>query len=89
MKVILTVTGLDHEGIIAAVTTRLAELHVNVLNVSQSLMEDYFTMILLGSFDDSLQGIEELQESMRTVEAEQKVAVRIQSQAIFDAMHSI
>ena len=46
MKIILTVTGIDHEGIIAAVTTKLTERHVNVLDVSQTIMGEYFTMIM-------------------------------------------
>ena len=46
MKIILTVTGIDHEGIIAAVTNTLAERHVNVLDVSQTIMGEYFTMIM-------------------------------------------
>ena len=46
MKIILTVTGIDHEGIIAAVTTKLTERHVNVLDVSQTIMGEYFTMMV-------------------------------------------
>ena len=89
MKIILTVTGLDHEGIIAGVTTKLAERKVNIENVSQTLMQGYFTMILQGSFDDSVQSITDLQEAMKPVEEEQRVQIRIQSDAIFQAMHTL
>lgn len=89
MKIILTVTGLDHVGIIASVATRLAELDVNILNVSQTLMEGYFTMIMQGSFDEEQRSIEEIQEGMRPVAESAKVEIRIQSEAIFDAMHSL
>ena len=53
MKIILTVTGIDHEGIIAAVTATLAERKVNVLDVSQTIMGEYFTMIMHCSFDEA------------------------------------
>lgn len=89
MKIILTVTGLDHEGIIAGVTTKLAERKVNVENVSQTLMQGYFTMILQGSFDETQQSITDLQEAMAPVGEEQRVQIRIQSDAIFRAMHTL
>ena len=89
MKIILTVTGLDHEGIIAGVTTKLAERKVNIENLSQTLMQGYFTMILQGSFDEAGQSITELQEAMKLVEEEQRVQIRIQSDAIFQAMHTL
>ncbi|MCP3426277.1 ACT domain-containing protein [Rothia sp. AR01] len=89
MKIILTVTGLDHVGIIAAVATRLAELEVNILNVSQTLMGDYFTMIMQGSFDETTRTIEEIQEGVRPVAESAQVEIRIQSEAIFQAMHTL
>lgn len=89
MKIILTVTGLDHEGIIAGVTTKLAERKVNVENVSQTLMQGYFTMILQGSFDETQQSITDLQEAMVPVGEAQRVQIRIQSDAIFRAMHTL
>lgn len=89
MKIILTVTGLDHEGIIASVTSTLAERKVNIENLSQTLMQGYFTMILQGSFDETNQSITELQEAMKPVEEAQRVQIRIQSDAIFQAMHTL
>ncbi|MFW0155908.1 ACT domain-containing protein [Rothia sp. P6271] len=89
MNIILTVTGHDHQGIVAAVAAELAKNQVNILNISQTLMDDYFTMILHGRFDDETQSIQELQEAMRSVEEEQRLKIRIQSEAIFDAMHTL
>ncbi|SQC37603.1 ACT domain-containing protein [Rothia kristinae] len=89
MKIILTVTGPDRVGIIAAVATRLAALEVNILNVSQTLMDGYFTMIMQGSFDDAAGSIEAIQEDMAAVQEQTGVIVRIQSEAIFDAMHQL
>ena len=89
MKIILTVTGIDHEGIIAAVTATLAERKVNVLDVSQTIMCEYFTMIMHCSFDEAQQNLIDLQEAMIGVEHEQKVQIRIQAESIFKAMHAI
>ena len=88
MKIILTVTGIDHEGIIAAVTATLAERKVNVLDVSQT-MGEFFTMIMHCSFDEEQQNLIDLQEAMVGVEHEQKVQIRIQAESIFKAMHTI
>ncbi|MDO4928692.1 MAG: ACT domain-containing protein [Corynebacterium sp.] len=89
MFAILSVTGLDHTGIIAAVATRCAELDVNIHNVSQTLMDDYFTMILHVSFDETKTSISAIQEAMTEVEQRENLVIRIQSQAIFDAMNTI
>lgn len=89
MIAIMTVTGLDHTGIIAAVSTALAELDVNILNVSQTIMDDYFTMILHVRIDDSQHGIAHVQDRMAEVEKQEKLVIRVQSEAIFSAMHDV
>lgn len=89
MIAIMTVTGLDHTGIIAAVSTALAELDVNILNVSQTIMDDYFTMILHVRIDDSQHEIADVQDRMAEVEKQEKLVIRVQSEAIFSAMHDV
>lgn len=89
MFAIMTVTGVDHTGIIAAVSTACAEMDVNIHNVSQTLMDDYFTMILHVAFDESKTDIASIQERMDEVSEREKLVIRIQSQAIFDAMNTI
>lgn len=88
MQVIVTVIGTDKVGIIAKVTTKLAELNVNILDVSQTIMQGAFTMMLLaqlpedadfGAFKGDLQTLGE------TIGVEIKVA----RQEIFDAMHKL
>ena len=86
MKIIITVTGIDHEGIIAAVTTALAERKVDV---SQTIMGEYFTMIMHCSFNKDEQNLIDLQEAMVGVEHEQRVQIRIQAESIFKAMHTL
>lgn len=89
MIAIVTVTGLDHTGIVAAVSAKLAELNVNLLNISQTIMDDYFTMIAQCEFDEKNNPIEDLQDALKKVGEEQQVVVRLQSEAIFRAMHEL
>ena len=89
MRAITTVTGLDHTGIIAAVATGFAERNVNIVNVSQNLMGEYFTMILHIDFDEEAVPLPRLQEAMSAVGAGEGLEIRIQSEAIFDAMHRL
>ncbi|AHI03118.1 hypothetical protein CFAL_05460 [Corynebacterium falsenii DSM 44353] len=89
MIAIMTVTGPDHTGIIAAVSTALAELKVNILDVSQTIMDNYFTMILRVELDDNTTDITAVQERMTTVEEQEQLVIRVQSDALFSAMHEI
>lgn len=89
MFAIMTVTGSDHTGIIAAVTTALAESDVNILDVSQTLMDQWFTMILRIEFNETDTPITALQERLDAVGAQQKVTIRVQSEALFTAINEI
>ena len=89
MRAIMTVTGLDHTGIIAAVAKAAADNNANILNVSQTLMGDYFTMILQIDIDEDVTPLASLQAVMAEVAAEQRLDIRIQSEAIFNAMHRL
>ena len=88
-KAIITVTGLDHPGIIAAVAHALAERQVNILNVSQTLMGEYFTMIMQLELDDSRLGISDLQKEMSAVAESENLVIRIQDEQLFTAMNKL
>lgn len=85
----MTVTGLDHKGIIAAVSGGLAANDVNITNVSQTIMDSYFTMILEIEFDDEALPLPQLQKRMDAVGEEEGMVIRIQSEEIFKAMHKL
>lgn len=89
MKAIMTVTGIDHVGIIASVASALASAEVNIINVSQTLMGEYFTMIMQLELDTDKHDIETLQHQMRELGQAQGLVIRIQSEAIFNAMHKL
>lgn len=89
MIAIMTVTGADSTGIIASVTTALAELNVNIVDVSQTLMSGYFTMILRVEFAENIVSIQEIQERMNTVGESINQSIRVQSESLFTAMNEI
>ncbi|MCI6574561.1 MAG: ACT domain-containing protein [Actinomycetaceae bacterium] len=88
-KAIITVTGADHPGIIAAVSQALARLDINIVNVSQTLMDQYFTMIMQLEFDDSRRTIAEIQAAMSAVENAQKLVIHVQAEELFTAMNKL
>lgn len=89
MKAIMTVTGIDHTGIIAAVANACAAQNANITNVSQTLMGSYFTMIMQLELDDTPTSLTNLQEAMTKVEHSQNLEIRVQSEAIFNVMHTL
>ena len=85
MKAIVTVIGKDRVGIIALVSRLLAERGVNVLDISQTVLQDYFTMIML--VDAS--GCTEPAGELAAEGEEHGIQIRIQREDIFNAMHKI
>lgn len=89
MNAIMTVTGNDHPGIIAGIATALAGMGVNIVNVSQTLMGDYFTMILQCVLTEDAPDLAVVQQRMKAAGEQVGVVVHLQSEAIFDAMHRL
>lgn len=89
VKAIMTVTGIDHTGIIAAVSQALAQNQVNIINVSQTLMDEYFTMIMQLEFDEEQIGLAQVQAAMATVEEAEGLVIKVQAEALFNAMHKL
>lgn len=89
MIAIMTVTGLDHTGIIAAVSGELARRNVNILNVSQTIMDRFFTMILHVDVPEAELSVQELREFMEPVAEQEGLSIRVQSEEIFTAMHRV
>lgn len=88
-RAIITVLGRDQIGIIAWVSGKLSEYHVNILDISQTIVNDYFTMIMVV---DLKPAIIELVELARTLEHEgdnKGLQVKVQHEDIFTFMHRI
>jgi ACT domain-containing protein len=88
MKAILTVIGHDHVGIVAKVSTKLAELNVNIIDISQTLMHENFTMMMMVTLDNSTQ-FDTVQQELANLGQETGLDIRIQRQEIFDAIQKL
>ena len=89
MKAIVTVLGRDRVGIIASVCALLSEYNINILDISQTLMQGYFTMIMLVDLAECEMPFDRLSQHLRSVGEARGLAVHVQRQDIFDAMHRI
>jgi len=89
VKAVITVVGKDRVGIIAAVSTALAEERVNILDISQTILQDYFTTIMLVELDSAHISIPQLSEKLNVIGEQLGVQVRVQHDAIFTAMHRV
>ena len=89
MNAIITVIGKDKVGIIAAVCIKLAEMNVNVLDISQTILDGKFTMVMAVDAANANVGFEELAAQLRELGEGMELSIRIQREEIFDAMHRI
>ncbi len=83
----ITVTGVDHPGIVAAVTTELAKLKVNIEDISQTILQEFFTMIMLVDVSEVKRS--EVQKVLDRVAAKQKVKIIMQHEGLFKYMHRV
>jgi len=89
MYAIITTTGPDRTGIIAGVAQAVAEHNINIVDVSQTLMSDFFTMIMRVALPEEGFDIAALQDELTTVGTDLGVDIRVQSEALFTAMNEI
>ena len=89
MNAIVTVLGQDRVGIIAAVCNRLANYNVNILDISQTILQGAFTMVMAVDVSKSTASFGELGKGLNDLGAEMGLSIRIQREEIFDAMHHI
>jgi ACT domain-containing protein len=89
MKAIVTVIGKDRVGIIAEVCALLAKQGINVLDISQTVMQDYFTMIMMVDASGCLLKFSELSELLHSEGDKTALSIRIQREEIFEAMHRV
>lgn len=89
MHAIITTTGKDRPGVIAAVSTEAAEQGLNIVDVSQTIMDDYFTMIMRVELPEGEVDMGALQEAFDAAGKPLGMVVRIQSDALFSAINDI
>ena len=89
MRAIVTVIGKDQVGIIASVCALLSLHGVNVLDISQTILQEYFTMIMLVDVSQCGVPFARLSEMLKERGSEKGLVIRIQREDIFNAMHRI
>lgn len=88
MKAIITVVGKDKTGIVAGVSAKIAELGLNIDDISQTVLDEFFTMMAVVSADEK-KDFTSLRNEFEAFGTELNVKINIQSAAIFDAMHNL
>lgn len=88
MKAIITVVGKDKAGIVAGVATKVVELGLNIDDISQTVLDEFFTMMAVVSSEDK-QDFTHLRGELEAFGESLNVKINIQSSAIFDAMYNL
>ncbi|MEA3424419.1 MAG: ACT domain-containing protein [Bacillota bacterium] len=89
MKGIVSVIGKDRLGIIADVSTTLTKQSVNIVDLSQTILDEYFTMVMLVDLETMECSFKELSDELEKCGQRLGLSVKIQHQSIFDAMHNL
>jgi ACT domain-containing protein len=89
MRAVITVLGCDRVGIIAAITAILAETNTNILDISQTILSDIFSMIMLVDLSASTADAREIHNMLNEKGKELGVEIRMQREEIFRSMHRI
>ena len=89
LRAIVTVIGKDQVGIIAGVCSLLSGQNINILDISQTILQEYFTMIMLVDTSDCKLSFSEISQLLRDKGENMQMSIRIQREDIFEAMHRI
>ncbi len=89
MKAIVSVIGQDKKGIIAKVSTALYDMNINIEDISQTIMQDFFTMSMLVDTAESSVDFKSVSDALTQLGKQIGVDIRIQSEQIFTAMHRV
>lgn len=88
-KVIITVVGKDTVGIIAKVCTYLAESNINILDISQTIVNNYFNMMMITDMNQCTKSISDVSDDLDKLGEQIGVVIKCQREEIFDSMHRI
>ncbi|WP_226391989.1 ACT domain-containing protein [Ructibacterium gallinarum] len=89
MRAVVTVMGIDKPGIIAGTSTLLADNNVNILDITQTIVQNIFTMVMLVDIENSKLELSALAEELNALGKRLAVEIRIQHEDIFNSMHRI
>lgn len=89
MKLVVTVVGKDKVGIIAMVSSVLAQNNVNIISINQNIIDDFFNMAMIAEMADDTIKLAELQKILKSKGKEIDLEIKVQHMDIFNAMHEI
>lgn len=89
IKAVLTVIGSDKVGIIAAVSGYLAKVNINVLDISQTTMDEIFTMVMLVDVSKASDSFDNIAQNVKAIGKEMGLQMQLQHVDIFNSMHKI
>lgn len=89
MKAVITVTGKDGVGIVAKVSTECAKYGINIVDISQSVLQDYFAMIMIADIDGLNVGFTDFADLMKKLGRENNLEIQAMHEDIFNSMHKI
>jgi len=88
-KIIITVLGHDRVGIIAGISAILADAHINILDINQTILQGFFTMVMVADIAASKIEIAQLREILNQKGQEMELQITVQHEDIFKFMHRI
>lgn len=88
-RVILTSFGLNATGIVSSITKTLSDCNCDILDISQKIMQEFFTMIMMIDISNSEKDFKDIQEAMNTIAEKLKVKIYLQHEDVFRFMHRI
>lgn len=89
MKAVITVTAKDAAGIISKVSTKLFEYSANIIDISQSVVGDYFAMIMLVELNDKDKKFLEMSDALKELGKKENLVIQAMHEDIFNSMHRI
>ena len=89
MKAIVTIVGKDQVGIIANVCSELAACNINILEISQKIMDGFFTMMLVTDMSGCEKPLDEVSERLKVCAEGKTLSIRIQREDMFNAMYKL
>ena len=88
-RIVVTVVGKDRKGIIAAVSGALTEREANILDISQTILQEFFTMIMIVDLSEATVSYSDLREELGLLGQKYGVVISCQHEEIFQYMHRI
>ena len=89
MKAVITVTGKDSVGIIADVASVCADRGANIVDITQTVLRDYFAMIMLADIGSATVAFDQLQKNLEKVGEDNNLKIHVMHEDIFNSMHKI